>query len=116
MAGVITDEQVAFVRDRLSEDEVSAKAACLFGSGNWVQDDPERYEGHIDSDTGTVTYDEGSPTRDQAAHIARYNPARVLREVEVWRRLLLETRRRDWTRSTQAPSGRRGSSWRSVSP
>jgi hypothetical protein len=90
MARMVTDEQVAFLRDRFSEDEASAKAACLFGSGNWVQDDPGRYPGHIDSDTGTVTYDEGSPTHDQAAHIARHNPARVLRDVEVWRRILLE--------------------------
>ena len=37
---------------------------------------------------GTVVYDEGSPDEYQARHIARHDPARVLREVEAKRAIL----------------------------
>jgi Family of unknown function (DUF6221) len=80
----------AFLRKMLDEDATAAQAACLFGTGNWTQADPVRYPGLIDSDTGTVVYDEGSPTSDQAAHIARCNPERVLREVAAKRRILAD--------------------------
>lgn len=84
------DELIAFARARLDEDEAAAKAAG--GStpqGIWAQVDPERRPGRIECDSGyVVTYDEGSPDEGQAPHIARHDPARVLREVEAKRAIL----------------------------
>jgi Family of unknown function (DUF6221) len=38
-----------------------------------------------------LIYDEGRPSLEEARHIARYDPARALAEVKLWRRLLLES-------------------------
>jgi hypothetical protein len=78
---------VAFYAARLDEDEATAKAAAD-PDPVWTQPDPERYPGKIEDSVGVVVYDEGCPTSDQAAHIARHDPARVLREVEAKRAIL----------------------------
>jgi len=84
------DDPIAFVKARLDEDEAAAEAAG--GStpqGVWAQVDPERRPGRIDCDSGyVVTYDEGSPDEGQAPHIARHDPARMLREVEAKRAIV----------------------------
>ena len=78
---------VAFLNARTDEDEAGALLAAREG-GTWKQQDPVRYPGHITSLGGTVVYDEGAPDENQAAHIARHDPARVLREVAAKRNIL----------------------------
>lgn len=80
---------VAFVTARLGEDEEQARLAAREG-GEWTQVDPVRKPGRIGSLGGVVVWDEGEPDEHQAAHIARHDPARVLREVAARRRLIGE--------------------------
>jgi hypothetical protein len=97
---------VAFLSARLDEDEQAAKAATN-ETGRWTWDhglgeqcnDPECPYGSLldqasESDTyaGTVLmdahgYDVKAPWQG-ADHIARHDPARVLREVEAKRRII----------------------------
>lgn len=83
------DDLAAFLNARLDEDEAAARAA---GGRSWRQPDPERTPGWVEDDSDSidriVVYDEGAPTAGQAAHIARHDPARVLREVEAGRIIL----------------------------
>ena len=77
-----------FLDARLTEDELTAHAA-VETSATWfalldfrdVKDDTGRY---------VVTADRVSPTVEQAAHIARHDPARVLRECEMKRALIAD--------------------------
>lgn len=79
---------VAFIRDRLEQDRTIALAA---GGKAWRQYDPLREHGRIEEVGGdVVTYDEGSPTEGQAVHIARHDPARVLRDVQADLAVLFE--------------------------
>jgi Family of unknown function (DUF6221) len=78
---------VAFLSARLDEDEGKARLAAREG-GTWKQEDPERWPGRIVSLGGVVVYDELAPDDYQAEHIARHDPARVLREVEAKRAIL----------------------------
>ena len=68
---MLTDEEMTFLRQRLEEDESHARATLRPGGPAW----PEVGRG------------ERIP---EMAHIERHGPARVLREVSVWRRLLLD--------------------------
>lgn len=86
-----TDEhsraQIAFVRDRLNEEEARATAAMSF-DGIWhVSDDPMYQSCRIEG-ADIVIYDEGGHTPAQAAHIAANDPAAILRDVEARRYLL----------------------------
>lgn len=73
-----TPSIVEFLTARLQEDEDTAQAGggdeweYEYGS-SWIVSNPE----------GPVVYDEGSPTENQAVHIAR-----VLREVEAKRKIV----------------------------
>ena len=87
MGAAVTGDLAAFLAARLDEDEAVAKLAAREGS-IWTQDDPDRYPGAISSLGGIVVYDEGAPDENQAPHIARHDPARVLREVAAKRTLL----------------------------
>lgn len=86
------DELIAFVRQQLDEDERVARAAVELawasgGSGQWSTDS----SGIIDSAVEVapqVLVDEGVPTSEQIEHITRWDPARVLAEVEAKRRIL----------------------------
>jgi hypothetical protein len=88
------DELLDFVRARLDEDEAAALAACGPEYGrrsHWatlggIVIDAEDDEWAIMSDT----------TSEIAAHIARHDPARVLREVAAKRRILTEHDTRGW--------------------
>jgi hypothetical protein len=84
---MISEEQVAFLAARLDEDETSAKLAAREG-GTWTQDDPARFPGSISSLGGPVVYDEGAPDENQAPHIVRFDPNRMLRDVAADRQLL----------------------------
>lgn len=71
---------IARLTAAVDETERVARAACHETNGEWNQPDPERHPGGVDDATGDiVVYDEGSPTQAQAAHIARHDPASVLR-------------------------------------
>jgi hypothetical protein len=78
-----------FIAARLKEDFDAATAA---GSGRWVHEGRGRVEDDSTDDSRdyVVVYDEGSPTEAQADHIARHDPARVLREVAAKRAILGE--------------------------
>jgi Family of unknown function (DUF6221) len=91
--GRVSDDLVAFLTARLDEDEAMAAATPGIGFQAqglaWHEVDPDRQAGRIEDDCGyVVVYDEGAPTADQAAHIARHDPARVLREVAFKRTIL----------------------------
>lgn len=94
MSGVraIIDDLIAFVKARLDEDEAAAKAE---GGKRWEARSPG---GQLppgltagpgvflrSSEIGRLA---STNTRDHAAHIARHDPARVLREVAATRVLL----------------------------
>lgn len=90
------DAIVEFVLARLADDEAAARAAMEgMGiqtgepwSGVWSTGGSCQSGLIEDSAGGVVVYDEGLPSAGQAAHIARHDPARVLREVE-WKRDIL---------------------------
>lgn len=94
------DELIAWLRQQLDEDERVARAATEGASGRWrritngtgggvsYDDGPDDWP--VWSTNGVVVYDEGFPTKPQAEHIARWDPARVLREVEAKRLILSE--------------------------
>lgn len=82
MSGV--DELLAFVRRCLDDDE---RVALEAGSpGRWAR---EALSCVVDAtDSGLIVYGEGTPTPEQAEHIARWDPKRVLDEVEAKRQRL----------------------------
>src|SRR5256885_13394975 len=79
---------VEFLQARLAEDELIAQAA-IDGSPRWRTHydyrDVKDEEGHY-----VVQADTQYPTLEQAAHIARHSPARVLRGVEAKRRVIAD--------------------------
>jgi hypothetical protein len=84
---------VEFLEARIAEDELTAQAA-FEGSPEWRTHydyrDVKDSEGHF-----VIQADSAHPTVEQAAHIARHSPARVLRECEVKRATIAEFLRRD---------------------
>ena len=86
------DELVAFLEERLDDDEYRAKAAR---SESWtVEQDPAATPGQVPVESRVVTGadDESGIARvngrDRALHIARHDPARVLHEIEAKRGIL----------------------------
>lgn len=113
---------VAFLRARLDEDEQVARAACEYAEATWLLDEEfgetvlwwppepriaekERQHGlPVVSDEWRGQTIESGGTRI-APHIARHDPARVLREVEAKRRLLYQFEHHgNSVRATVAPS------------
>ncbi|MFD3654344.1 DUF6221 family protein [Streptomyces sp. NPDC058620] len=88
------DDLVQFLRDRLAEDEQVARAAMWDElSDVWTARPPQaRYEQYIVADyldDGVVVVTPENADADGVGrHIARHDPARVLREVEAKRQLL----------------------------
>ena len=78
---------VAFLEARLDEDEAGAKA-CQSPSPWKTATHPADSWIVTDATGEPVIYDEGTPSLEEAAHIARHDPARVLRDVEADRALL----------------------------
>ncbi|WP_328917260.1 MULTISPECIES: DUF6221 family protein [unclassified Streptomyces] len=89
---VVAAEVAAFLRARLDEDEADARAAT---PGAWSADDSD-YAGAIRSCGGADVIAGGrrggdasvSESTEDAPRIARYDPARVLRDVEATRGVL----------------------------
>ncbi|CAL9502776.1 DUF6221 family protein [Streptomyces sp. enrichment culture] len=88
------DELVEWLRTQLDEDERVAREAAHYEAGNWTTEDgypvsvADELPEQADTFERVVVFDEGSPSEEQARHIARHDPARVLREVDAKRRLL----------------------------
>jgi hypothetical protein len=84
-----TEALIAFYSARLDEDEAAAKAAAHPSDGRLgprKQHQPMAGapypEGPLRASDGEiVVYDEGRPSDEEFDHIARHDPARVLREV-----------------------------------
>jgi len=79
----------AFIEARLGEDEALATAAAEPGgqfqrpgteAGSWSRTG-EDWRPEVGSDAGKIVFAEGAPTAAQASHIARHDPARVLRDI-----------------------------------
>jgi hypothetical protein len=82
------DDLVAFLRARLVEDEQAAQATEERAGYQWTAGtgmQSARIKG-----PGMTIYDEGGHGEKEAAHIVRWDPARVLAEVEAKRRILDE--------------------------
>lgn len=96
-----------FLLARIAEDETAAQDAgsdawttCPFDGKPQPWESPEDRQFHFDtpshadecgvqdSQGDVVVYDEGRPTGEQARHIARHDPARILRECKAKRRLV----------------------------
>ncbi len=88
------DDLIAFLTARLDEDEAAAKAVEDNGApwaGQWRPRERhalETYNGWVLAVSGPIS---GDFAPGVVEHIARYDPARALREVEAKRRLLAET-------------------------
>ena len=84
---------VEFLEARIAEDELAAQAA-IEGTAGWQAHydyrDVKDLEGHF-----VVQADSLYPTIEQAAHMARQSPARVLRECEAKRAIIADYLRRD---------------------
>lgn len=79
-------ELVQFLRNRLADDERQAKAAMTYAAKDWF----------IETSGIVTTGPEGdvyTDDREVAEHIARHDPARVLREVAAKRELLADYER-----------------------
>jgi hypothetical protein len=84
---------VEFLEARLAEDELMATAA-IEGAADWhvfyAYRDVKDGDGHY-----VVLADRQRPTAEQAAHIARHSPMRVLRQTEAARVVIAEFLRVD---------------------
>lgn len=82
----MTDDLVAFLRARLDDDE---RGANLASPGPWHLN-PEQDEVWAvdDIEVATAFALSSNQQRNTARHIARHDPARVLREVEAKRRII----------------------------
>jgi hypothetical protein len=81
-----------FLADRLDEDEAVAKAAYCYGPNSMQPAAPP--EGTWWT-TAQIMERFGVGTYNDAVHIARHDPARVLREVEAKRKILAWWQRGD---------------------
>lgn len=80
------DDLVQWLRVQLDEDERIAREA---GGLAWSRpEDPGDPAAIRDSKGERVVCDEGWPSEGQEVHIAEWDPARVLREVDAKRRIL----------------------------
>jgi hypothetical protein len=94
-----------FIGQRLDEDEATARAAMEHSEGrwDWSMHNPRPYRTFLADERGSVVLpaqnDDVFPSAGVAAHIARHDPARVLREVEAKRAIL------DLTKDPDGPDG-----------
>lgn len=88
----MTVDLVEFLEQRLSEDEVAAKAASEGGLSHFSHWEVGRSSVHAGlstvKDVGRAAVDAEATTREYATHSARWDPARVLAECVAKRALL----------------------------
>lgn len=89
---MVTTDPLAWVRAEMDAAEKVAEAARGDSDGVWSVDGHPHYDGcRIEDERGdVVVYDEGVPTAEQANHMARHDPAAVLRRIAADRKLLDE--------------------------
>lgn len=84
-----------FLLARIAEDEQGARDAAA-DQGTWVTNTPKYHSGYVDAGKLSIVVDRGSEDREipaaevKAAHIARWDPARVLAECEAKRKAVAE--------------------------
>lgn len=84
------DDLVEWLRAQLDSDEQAAMTAAAQAGPNWIvayYDNSDQFADGVDGDNGEVI-GSGDVAVPEAEHIARWDPARVLREVEKTRRIL----------------------------
>jgi hypothetical protein len=90
------DDLAQFLSDRLDDDEEVARDAAHLTPGHWTTEEnypvsvADELPAEADVFERAVAFDEGSPSEQQAAHIARHDPARVLAQVAIDREMLNE--------------------------
>jgi hypothetical protein len=88
------DDLVTWLRAQLDDDERVAKGASMLSRPPWtprITCDQDGYvSGRITDDRGyaVVHVEDQTPASAEAEHIARWDPARVLAEVDAKRRIL----------------------------
>jgi hypothetical protein len=72
-----------WLRVTIEARRATAQAALHGGEGRWEQEDADRRPGLIVDERGeVVTYDEGSPTDEQTAHITDNDPRDTIARCE----------------------------------
>jgi hypothetical protein len=82
-----------FLTARLDEDEAAAKAASRFNRWHvepWYSDPAEHKRADVWGNTGAQITGNGALDAEDAIHIARHDPARVLREAGAKRKILAD--------------------------
>jgi hypothetical protein len=79
---------VEFLRARLYAEAQVARVARGKCSGVWTQTDPDRAPGRIEDEVGVIVYDEGSPSKDEGAHIALQDPQHTIAGIQAARKVL----------------------------
>jgi hypothetical protein len=84
------DHLIAWLRAQYDAEEQAARDAAENGDGVWTHIDDLAAPGEVrDSADENVVHDsDGTPSSYQAAHIACWDPARVLVEVDAKRRII----------------------------
>jgi hypothetical protein len=94
----MADDLLKFLRDRLGEDERVAQAAAAELGSAWYYDDEFVLARREDDMVATGSQD--FLDREHGEHIARHDPARVLREIDAKRQVL------DWYEQRAAVDSR----------
>lgn len=74
-----------FLEAQIAEDEQAARASQ---SQHWTPTQGGGFGMLYDEHERVVIYDEGQPSMEEAAHMARWDPARVLAECEAKRAII----------------------------
>lgn len=101
---------VDFIEARIDEDEAAAKAATVGGGSTWsAVGEPGESGELVDAEHGGFVAWNGEarafPNYEDAVHIARHDPARVLRECEA-KREIVRLYRDAWVQSTTGRGSR----------
>ncbi|MFD3741603.1 DUF6221 family protein [Streptomyces sp. NPDC058629] len=111
------DDLVQFLRDRLTDDEQTARAATWdeWDSAHWTAHRRAQYDGrwvivdHAEEGVTELT-PHAADDAGVAQHIARHDPARVLRDVEAQRQIMQVHNARDnWGTCVGCPRDAEGS-------
>jgi hypothetical protein len=85
----VVEDLARWLGEQLDEDKRIARAACE-GAEGWWHHLGDKHGGSVagDHEGYHVAFDEGYPTLEQATHIAAWDPARVLREIDAKRAIV----------------------------
>lgn len=83
-------ELAAWLLEQIAEDETIAQAACLKGHPSWHNENGPLGDYDVTDDAARLIVSEMVNMPNQAVHIARWDPTRVLAECDVKRRIIAE--------------------------